>query len=85
MKKMNLYPVFNFSWAPIKNFQVRTNYAPWLTQETKDLMAERDKVQGLAAQTRDPEKWRQYKSLRNRINSRLISYDQKYNVNLDAA
>ena len=35
-------------------------------------MAERDRLQGVAAQSRDSEKWRQYKALRNRINSRLV-------------
>ena len=29
------------SMAPMRTVQVRTNYAPWLSQETKDLMSER--------------------------------------------
>ena len=50
---------------PIKTFQTRTNYSPWLQEETKLLKEQREAAQSKAAQTDDPEDWRNYRSLRN--------------------
>ena len=55
--------------APMKTIQVRSSYNPWISQETKDLMTERNQAQKEAAETGDPDKWRKYKQLRNRITS----------------
>ena len=49
------------SMAPMRTVQVRTNYAPWLSQETKDLMSERNYLQSRAAQSKDADDWRKYK------------------------
>ena len=57
--------------APLKTIQVRNKYAPWLSQDTKQLMKERDRAQETAAKTRDIDDWRQYKSLRNRTTLRM--------------
>ena len=57
--------------APIKVFQVRSNYAPWLSNSTKALMKERDEAQKLASISKKPEDWRKYKSIRNSVNNRL--------------
>ena len=57
--------------APIKVFQVRTNYAPWLSSNTKDLMKKRDSAQKKASETNLNEDWRTYKGLRNRVNNIL--------------
>ena len=64
--------------APMRTVQVRTNYAPWLSHETKDLMRERDSLQKTAAQTRSSEDWKKYKGLRNKINSRLKSEERNW-------
>ena len=64
--------------APMKTVQVRTNYAPWLSQATKDLMSERDILQSRAAQTKNSEDWKKFKVLRNRINSRLRSEERNW-------
>ena len=64
--------------APIKTVQVRTNYAPWLSEETRNLMSERNSLQSRAAQTKSAEDWRKYKVLRNKINSRLKSEERKW-------
>ena len=64
--------------APMRTVQVRTNYAPWLSQATKDLMSERDKLQERAAQSKDSEDWKKFKSLRNKINSRLGSEERSW-------
>ena len=57
--------------APIKVFQVRTNYAPWLSANTKALMQQRDSAQKKANETNLDDDWRAYKGLRNRINNIL--------------
>ena len=64
--------------APIKTVQVRTNYAPWLSEETRNLMSERNSLHSRAAQTKSVEDWRKYKALRNKINSRLKSEERKW-------
>ena len=50
--------------APIRKFQVRPKYAPWLTNSTKELMNERDLAQKRAACTGDSEDWKEFKQLR---------------------
>ena len=57
--------------APVKKYQVRSNYAPWLTSKTKDLMNERDLAQKTAAETGNEEDWKKFKVLRNQINGIL--------------
>ena len=36
--------------APWKVYQQRKNYAPWITEELKNLMSERDKWKGIIIQ-----------------------------------
>ena len=55
--------------APVKVFQVRSNYAPWLSSATKTLMKERDQVYKLASESNLNNDWKKYKSLRNRVNT----------------
>ena len=57
--------------APMRSFQVRTKYAPWMSQQTKDVIKERDQAQKKAAETKDPDDWRMYKHLRNKITNIL--------------
>ena len=57
--------------APIKTIQTRTNYVPWLSEDTKGLQQERDDAQKKASHTDDPEDWRLFRSLRN-----LLTYQQ---------
>ena len=47
--------------APIRTFQVRTKYVPWMSQKTKDIIKERDKAQKKAASGKDADDWRKYK------------------------
>ena len=51
--------------APVKKFQVRTKYAAWLSDETKERMKERDIAQDKAALSGSQEDWAVYKRLRN--------------------
>ena len=57
--------------APIKTVQTRTRYAPWLSNPTKLLIEQRDQAHRKAASSRVEEDWKQFKKLRNQINSRL--------------
>ena len=57
--------------APIRTIQVRSRYAAWLSDQTKTLLKQRDTAQALAAESKDPEDWRQYKNLRNTATARM--------------
>ena len=57
--------------APMKTYQVRTRYAPWLSSCTTAMMKERDAMQKKASETNNREDWQQFKSLRNTVNNRL--------------
>ena len=57
--------------APIRVFQIRTNYAPWLSCTTKELMKKRDFAQKKAGETNSIDDWNEFKGLRNRINNIL--------------
>ena len=59
--------------APLKKIQVHSNYAPWLSKESKDLIKKRDFAQKLAAVSQKIEDWTTYKRLRNHITNRLKS------------
>ena len=57
--------------APLKVFQVRNNYIPWLSDQTKQMIKARDELQEEAIAEDCNEKFEAYKRLRNRVNSRL--------------
>ena len=64
--------------APIKRFQTRTKYAPWLSNRTKNLMAEREAAQNKASQTDSLEDWRIFRSLRNQVTSKCREDKRKW-------
>ena len=49
--------------APVKIFQVRKNYCPWLTDETKCLIQDRNLAQIKAIESGDSDNWKLYKKL----------------------
>ena len=57
--------------APMNTVQMRTKYALWLSHATKNMMMEKDILQSRAAQSKDLEKWKEFKCLRIKINARL--------------
>ena len=86
--------------APWIQFQQRKNFAPWLTEQTKELMKQRHEWKLVAqkaaienatniATEREVHAWEQYKKLRNKVNN-LKKYDEKtfkagkINENLDS-
>ena len=59
------------SMAPIKTIQIRSKYAPWLSEATKKVLEERNAAQKLASTSRDPDDWRYYKHLRNTATAKM--------------
>ena len=57
--------------APIKTFQVRKKYAPWLSPTLKAEMELRDQAQLKAQETKTREDWPKFKKLRNSVNNTL--------------
>ena len=53
--------------APIRKIQTGTKYAPWLSEETKQLKEERWAVQQRAAESDAPDDWRIFRALRNQV------------------
>ena len=57
--------------APVKTFQVRTKYAPWLSDETKELIKKRKEAQIVASESKSQDDWREYKNIRNTTTARI--------------
>ena len=57
--------------APIKKFQVKTKYAAWLSDDSKENIKKRDEAQEKAALSGSPEDWAVYKRLRNELTKSL--------------
>ena len=55
------------SMAPVKTFQVRTKYAAWVSDSTKEMIRERNAAQAKASNTQLKEDWDNYKRLRNNL------------------
>ena len=56
--------------APIRVFQARTQYAPWLSEECKKLKKQREEAFEKAAKSDDPEDWRSFRAIRNQVTGR---------------
>lgn len=63
--------------APIKKITVRRIKTPWLDDELKTGIKERDSLKELAMITNCPETWQQYKALRNTI-TKMNRQKKKY-------
>ena len=57
--------------APVKTFQIRKSYAPWLSPTLKAEIMKRDQIQKEAQETKSNDKWREFKKLRNSVNNKL--------------
>lgn len=58
--------------CPMKITQVRKKYIPWLSDETKLLMEERDKLRSKAAKSKSSIDFNSYKIIRNKCNRKVI-------------
>ena len=64
--------------APVKVFQTRKKYVPWLGHDTKSLMMERD---GLLAQAKNSglvEDWNEFRKIRNKVTCKLRADKEKW-------
>ena len=46
--------------CPFITIQHRSNYKPWLSKDTNDIMKQRDMVRESARISQDPARWQQY-------------------------
>ena len=64
--------------APVKKIQVRTNYAPWISEPTKSLIKKRNEAQKQASETKCESDWEIFRKLRNSVNNKLRSEKIKW-------
>ena len=67
--------------APIKVYQVRNNYVPWLSKETAEEMKKRDKLKEEAIEEADLEKIIEYKKMRNELKTKLELEEKEHYKN----
>ena len=58
-------------YAPVRAIQTRKKYAPWLSDSTKKLIADRNNAQKNACLSQHIEDWNKYKKLRNQLTNIL--------------
>ena len=74
--------------APLKVIQNRNNYVPYISNELKEKMKDRDKLKIEAAISGDKEKYSEYKAKRNEVSTNLKTaksnyYGQKFEESLN--
>jgi hypothetical protein len=74
---MNLFSAVCDKHAPIKKFTVRSLKAPWLDEELRKLMRQRDLLKRSAIMSGNAADWQEYRSLRNII-TKLNRQKKKY-------
>ena len=67
--------------APIRTFQTRTQYAPWLSEETKSLKKQREEAHEKAVITDAPDDWRYFRSVRNQVTAKSRSDKKNWEEN----
>lgn len=67
--------------APIKTIKIRNRPCPFITQDLRNLMKERDRLHQLFLRTRDIIDWDNYKSYRNNVKRELKKAENEYNFN----
>ena len=74
-----LIPVTN-KHAPIKKMTVTTVKSPWIDEELKNGMVERDEAKGMAIKSGSTTDWQTYFKLRNhvtKLNKKKLHYETK--------
>ncbi|CAB3993932.1 Hypothetical predicted protein [Paramuricea clavata] len=67
--------------APIKTIKIRNRPCPFITQDLRNLMKERDRLHQRFLRTRDIIDWVNYKSYRNNVKRDLKKAENEYNSN----
>ena len=62
----------------MKTFQTRKNYVPYLSEETKALMQERNVLKQEATKTNDPVLMAEFRKIRNEVKKRVTSDEENY-------
>jgi len=75
-----LLPIVN-KFAPIKKFNVRNFVSPWLDQELKTHMIERDRAKADAVKSGSEREWGKYRKLRNFVTMLNKVKKKKYYYN----
>ena len=68
-------------YAPIKIFQTRKHYVPFLSEETKKLIEERDALKKAATEKQDKVLFKEFRIKRNEIKKRLPIDEEYYHKN----
>ena len=63
--------------APLKIFQFRNNYVPWLSKEMSNETKRRDKLKEDAIEEENIEKLKEYKTVRNDIRNKVGLEEEK--------
>ena len=70
--------------APLRTRRVSNKRSPWVTNDLKHLMFNRDYLKKRAISSRDPEKWCEYRHARNQVNNEIKKAKRLYfTKNLD--
>ena len=57
--------------APVVTVQIREKLAPWVSNETKLLMSQRESLHSRVVSTQGDNDWASYRSLRNHVSRRV--------------
>ena len=57
--------------APVKTFQTSSKYCPWLTEQTKTKIKERNQAQEILSENKNQENYDKFKKLRNEVTKSL--------------
>ena len=63
--------------APLKTFQVRRKHNPWISEDTIQMMRERNRLQEVASNSNSDADWDKFRQIRNKVNNKL-KYEEKY-------
>ena len=64
--------------APIKNIKIRAKPSPFITEEIRSLMKERDLSHKIARDTLQPRDWLEFKRLKNKVKNELRNAEKQY-------
>ena len=67
--------------APVKIIQVRNNYLPWMSNDTKNNIQLRNELLKKAKATSKDSDWKEYRKLRNFINNSIRMEKKMWQAN----
>ena len=57
--------------APVRKFQTSSKYCPWLSDDTKELIKERNQAQAILSENKNDLNFSKFKELRNKVTQKL--------------